>query len=47
MWTSVQKCVTYIWQIWDLDEPLKELHFSGSVEKLCEAAEEKRTEIEE
>lgn len=47
MWTSVQKRVTYIRQIWNLDDPLKELHFSGSVEKLCEAVEEKRTEMKE
>lgn len=40
------KRVTYIRQIWDLDDPLEELHFSGPVEKLCEAAEEKRAEIE-
>lgn len=32
--------VTYIWEIWDLDDTFKELHFSGSVEELCEAAEE-------
>lgn len=31
---------TYIWEIWDLDERLKELHFSGFVEELCEATEE-------
>lgn len=41
------KRVTYIRQIWDLDDPLKELHFFGLVEKLCEAAEEKRAELKE
>lgn len=39
--------MTYIRQIWDLDDPLEELHFSGPVEKLCEAAEEKRAEMKE
>lgn len=41
------KRVTYIRQIRDLDDPLEELHFSGPVEKLREAAEEKRAEMKE
>lgn len=32
--------VTYVWEIWDLDDTFKELHFSGSVEELREAADE-------
>lgn len=32
-------CGTYIWEIWDLDESFKELHFSGFVKELCEATE--------
>lgn len=47
MWTNVWKRVTYIRQIWDLDYPLKELHFSGPVKKLREAVEEKRPEMKE
>lgn len=45
MWTNVWKRVPHVWQIWDLDDPLEELHFSGHVEKLCETAEEKRGEV--
>lgn len=32
--TFLKSC-TYIWEIWDLDDAFKELHFSGSVEELC------------
>lgn len=32
--------VTYVGEIWDLDDTFEELHFSGSVEELCEAAEQ-------
>ena len=35
--------VAYIWEIWDLDDTFEELHFSGSVEELSEAAEENKT----
>lgn len=35
----------YIREVRDLDEPLEELHFSGSVEKLREAAEEKGAKV--
>lgn len=36
-------CGTYIWEIWDLDESFKELHFSGFAKELCEATEKKIT----
>lgn len=35
-WNS--QTATYVWEIWDLDDAFKELHFSGSVEELREAA---------
>lgn len=38
-----QICGTYIWEIWDLDESFKELHFSGFVKELCEATEKNKS----
>lgn len=40
MYVLYSQPVTYIREIWDLDDTFKELNFSGSVEELCEAAEE-------
>lgn len=35
--------LTYIGEIWDLDDSFKELGFSSSVKELCEAAEVEST----
>lgn len=39
-------CGTYIWEIWDLDESFKELHFSGFVKELCEATEKNNSQCQ-
>lgn len=45
-WKYSERGVTYIWEIWDLDDRFKELHFSGSVEELREAAKENTAGID-
>ncbi len=44
-WNHLWEVVSYIWQIWDLDMTFKELHLSGSVEELREAAEENSADV--
>lgn len=41
-WKELRKPVTYIWEIWDLDDTFKEFHFSGTLKELPETAEDRQ-----
>lgn len=41
-WKDFRRPVTYIWEIWDLDDTFKEFHFSGTLKELPETAEDRQ-----
>lgn len=41
-WKDLLKPVTYIWELWDLDDTFKEFHFSGTLKELPETAEDRQ-----